>query len=172
MGGIGIRQQTCCILGNRLLPRGQADEIAARLEEKILKLRDLGVTRFFTGGGLGFDTLAAQVVLRVRDAHPDISLVLVLPCRDQAAKWPAAAVATYEHIKTLAAEIIYTAETTSRGHILKRNRYMVDESDYVLTHLSKTSGRTAQTIRYAEKTDHVVINVAKGHEENAGGNSF
>lgn len=99
-------------------------------------------------------------MLRVRETHPDVSLALVLPCRDQAAKWPAAAVDTYESIKSRASEIIYTAETTSRGHILKRNRYMVDESDYVLTHLSKTSGRTAQTIRYAEKTDHIVINVA------------
>jgi len=99
-------------------------------------------------------------VLRVRETHPDVGLTLVLPCRDQAAKWPASAVAVYEEIKSRASEIIYTSETTSRGHILKRNRYMVDNSDYVLTHLSKTSGRTAQTIRYAEKTDHVVINVA------------
>lgn len=170
---MGIRQQTCCILGNRLVPRGQTEEIALRLEEKILKLHSLGVVRFFTGGGLGFDTLAAQVVLRVRAAHPDIRFILVLPCRDQAAKWPASAVATYEEIKALADEIIYTAEVTSRGHILKRNRYMVDNSDYILTHLSKTSGRTAQTIRYAEKTDHVVINVAKGHAgSDAGENSF
>lgn len=165
-----MRQQTCCILGNRLLPRGQADEIAARLEEKILKLASLGVTRFFTGGALGFETLAAQVVLRVRATHPEIKLALVLPCRDQAAKWPESAVATYESIKAQADEIIYTSETTSRGHILKRNRYMVDESDYCLTHLSKTSGRTAQTIRYAEKTDHVVINIAMGNE--AGGKTL
>lgn len=96
----------------------------------------------------------------MRDALPSVQLVLVLPCRDQAAKWPASAVATYESIKSQASEIIYTSETTSRGHILKRNRYMVDNSDYILTHLSKTSGRTAQTIRYAEKTDHVIINVA------------
>lgn len=119
------------------------------------------MVRFFTGGGLGFETLAAQVVLRARAANPAIRLVLVLPCRDQAAKWPPAAVALYESIKSQADEIIYTSEATSRGHILKRNRYMVDESDYCLTHLSKTSGRTAQTVRYAEKTDHVVINVAE-----------
>ena len=156
-----MRKHTCCIVGNRLLPRGQADEISARLEEKILKLVSFGVTRFFTGGGLGFDTLAAQTVLRVRAADPSVTLALVLPSRDQAAKWPAPAVETYESIKSQADEIIYTSETASRGHILKRNRFMVDESDYCLTHLTKASGRTAQTVRYAERTDHVVINVAR-----------
>lgn len=138
--------------------------MAARLEEMILKLSGLGVTRFFTGGGLGFDTLAAQVVLRVRASRPGIRLALVLPSRDQAAKWPLSAVETYESIKSQADEIIYTSETTSRGHILKRNRYMVDESDYCLAHLSKTSGRTAQAVQYAKKTDHVVINIAERGE--------
>ena len=150
-----------------MLPKGQADEIAARLVNRILKLASLGVVRFFTGGGLGFDTLAAQAVLRAREQNPVVRLPLVLPCRDQASKWPAHAVALYESIKAQADEVIYTSETSARGYLLKRNRYMVDESDYCLTHLSKTSGRTAQTVRYAEKTDHIVINIAgdgKGNE--------
>lgn len=121
----------------------------------------MGVVRFFTGGGLGFETLAARVVLRAREINPEIRLVLVLPSREQSAKWPTAAVELYEEIKSRADEIIYTSEAACRGDVLRRNRYMVDESDYCLTHLSKTSGRTAQTVRYAEKTDHVVINVAE-----------
>lgn len=127
----------------------------------ILKLASLGVVRFFTGGGLGFDTLAAQAVLTAREKNAAIRLALVLPCRDQAAKWPAAAVGLYESIKSRADEVIYTSDTACRGYLLKRNRYMVDESDYCLAHLSKTSGRTAQVVRYAEKTDHVVINIAE-----------
>lgn len=127
----------------------------------ILKLASMGVVRFFTGGALGFETLAAQVVLSAREKNAAIRLALVLPCRDQAAKWPVPAVTLYESIKSRADEVIYTSDTAARGYILKRNRYMVDESDYCLTYLTKTSGRTAQTVRYAEKTDHVVINVAE-----------
>ena len=156
-----MHRQTCCIVGNRLMPRGQADEIAARLEEKILKLADFGVTRFFTGGNVGFDTLAAQTVLRARAVNPSISLALVLPSRDQAAKWPAPAVALYEDIKARADEVIYTSDAPSRGHILKRNRFMVDHSDYCLTYMTKVCGRTFETVRYAEHTDHVVINIAQ-----------
>ena len=96
------------------------------------KLVSLGVTRFFTGGNLGFDTLAAQVVLRVREDHPEVRLALVLPSRDQADKWPQRAVETYEDIKSSSDEVIYTSETGGYGAILRRNRYMMDESDYCL----------------------------------------
>ena len=58
-----ITSKTCCIVGDRLLPRKQTQVLIDRLEAKILKLVSLGVNRLFTGGGLGFDTLAAQVVL-------------------------------------------------------------------------------------------------------------
>lgn len=155
-----IRQTTCGIVGNRLIPRGQADIIANRLEKRILKLTSLGVTRFFTGGNLGFDTMAAEVVLKVRDTHPEVRLALVLPGRDQADKWPKHAVETYESIKARSDEIIYTSETSGYGSILRRNRYMMDESDYCLCYLTKNSGRTAEVVRYAERTDHPVINIA------------
>ena len=152
-------------MGNRLLPRGQAEAIAARLERRVRKLVSLGVTRFFTGGNLGFDTLAAQVVLRVREDHPEVRLALVLPSRDQADKWPQRAVETYEDIKSRSDEVIYTSETGGYGAILRRNRYMMDESDYCLCYLTKTSGRTAELVRYAERTDHPVINIANDPDE-------
>lgn len=129
------------------------------------KLVSLGVTRFFTGGNLGFDTLAAQVVLRVREDHPEVRLALVLPSRDQADKWPQRAVETYEDIKSRSDEVIYTSETGGYGAILRRNRYMMDESDYCLCYLTKTSGRTAELVRYAERTDHPVINIANDPDE-------
>jgi len=100
-------------------------------------------------------------VLRARAANPAVRLVLVLPSRAQAAKWPAPAVEMYESIKAQADDVIYTSDEASRGHVLRRNRFMVDESDYCLTYLTKISGRTAQTVRYAERTDHVIINIAK-----------
>ncbi len=153
--------RTCCIIGNRLMPRGQAGMIAARIEEEIVKMHAQGVTRFMTGGGLGFETLAAQVVLQAREKHPGIRLVLALPSRDQAAKWPASSVAIYEGIKGQANEIVYTAETSGRGHLLKRNRYMVDQSEIVLAYLAKTTGRTVQTVKYAEKVGKEIVRISR-----------
>lgn len=154
-----ITQQSCCIVGDRLLPRRQTQEIADLLEQKILKLVSLGVTRFFTGGALGFDTFAAQVVLRLRDEHPEIRHILVLPSPEQSAKWPAPAVAVYESLKSRSNEVICTSDSASRGHIFKCYRFMIDSADYCLCYLAKASGYPAQAVRYAEKTDHVVIRI-------------
>lgn len=152
-------------MGNRLVPRGHAERIAECLEAKILKLASLGVTRFFTGGNVGFETLAAQVVLKAREEHPEIRLALVLPSKDQSEKWPANVVKIYEDIKEHSDEVIYTSESGGRGCLLRRNRYMMDESDYCLCYLIKSSGKTAELVRYAEKTDHPIINIAHELDE-------
>lgn len=39
-----------------------------------------GFKYFGTGGALGFDTIAAQAVLSVKETHPEVKLILVLPC--------------------------------------------------------------------------------------------
>ena len=34
-------------------------------------------------GALGFDTIAAQAVLSVKETYPEVKLILVLPCENQ-----------------------------------------------------------------------------------------
>ena len=65
--------------------------LKAVLAEQIAALTKLGVTGFFSGMALAVDTWAAQSVLALREEYPQIKLHCVLPCRDQDAKWSAAA---------------------------------------------------------------------------------
>lgn len=58
-----------------------------------------GVVNFVTGGALGFDTLAAQAVLELRQRYAHIKLQLILPCKNQTAKWRTADQIVYENIK-------------------------------------------------------------------------
>lgn len=48
-----------------------------------------GYRYFVADGALGFDTLAAQTVLNLKQQYPEIKLILVLLCKDQAARWSA-----------------------------------------------------------------------------------
>ena len=75
-----MREKTCCFTGHRHLPEDQKPEITARLENAIVSLIHSGYLYFGAGGALGFDTLAAQTVLRLRRSYPLIKLILVLPC--------------------------------------------------------------------------------------------
>ena len=82
-----MRDKTCCFTGHRQLPEKYKDEIASKLENTIKSLIHSGYRYFGAGGALGFDTLAAQTVLRLRKSYPQIKLILVLPCLSQADKW-------------------------------------------------------------------------------------
>ena len=66
---------------------------------------------------MGFDTLAAQMVLRLRERYPQIRLILVLPCRNQTRGWSQSGISTYKDIMRYADKVIYSAENYFRGCI-------------------------------------------------------
>ena len=145
-----MREETCCFTGHRQLPQSERPDIQKRLEEQVLKLIQQGVKYFGAGGALGFDTLAAQTVLQVKKAHPQIKLVLVLPCRDQARYWPQEHQMMYQSILDQADKTVYVSQTYYKGCMQKRNRYLVDCSAYCICYLTHTTGGTAYTVRYAK----------------------
>lgn len=154
-----MREKACCFTGHRSIPPEERRELARRLEETILRLYRRGVRYFGAGGALGFDTLAAQAVLRLREKCPDVKLMLVLPCLSQTKGWKPEDVAEYEQIKSQADEVVYTSQEYTRGCMHKRNRYLVDHSGICVCYLTKDSGGTAYTVRYARTHGLEIINL-------------
>lgn len=93
------KAQTCCFTGHRQIPEKDLAGVQARLEQTIIKLYGQGVIYYGAGGALGFDTLAAETVLRLRNSYPKLRLILVLPCKDQTRRWKAEDVSRYEDIR-------------------------------------------------------------------------
>ena len=155
-----MRSYTCCFTGHRQLPPEKQVEIAGRLERVIVSLYQRGIQYYGAGGARGFDCLAAQTVLRLRESYPDMKLILVLPCLTQTRGWPAADVAEYERIKAQADKVVYTAQDYSKGCMHKRNRHLVDNSSVCVCCLTRDSGGTAYTVDYAEKKGLAIINLA------------
>ena len=79
-----MRSQTCCFTGHRVIPNSEIEQLTNRLSLEIINLIKRGYRYFGSGGALGFDMLAAEVVLSLKATYPHINLILVLPCRDQA----------------------------------------------------------------------------------------
>ncbi len=123
-----------------------------------------GVTLYMTGGALGFDTLAAEAVLRKKATRPDIQLVLVVPCKNQSERWCTDDKKRYEHIKRLADKVICLAEQYYDGCMLIRNRYMVDQSVCCVCFLTEHKGGTFYTVNYARKKKVKVFNIAKSKD--------
>nr|WP_325232724.1 SLOG family protein [uncultured Oscillibacter sp.] len=155
-----MRKQTCCFTGHRTIPPGKRRELARRLEETVLRLYRRGVRYFGAGGALGFDTLAAQAVLSLREECPGIRLILVLPCPSQTKGWKPEDAAEYERIKSRADKVVYTSQEYTQGCMYKRNRHLVDHSGVCVCYLTKDSGGTAYTVRYARTHGLEIINLA------------
>ena len=94
-----MREKTCCFTGHRDLPVQAQKEITAKLEQIIISLIDRGIKFYGAGGTRGFDTIAVQIVLKLKNHYPNIKLILVLPCLTQTQGWRPKGVAEYERIK-------------------------------------------------------------------------
>jgi len=155
-----MREKTCCFTGHRELPTWGRWRLAARLEKTIVAQIEKGIRFFGAGGARGFDTLAAQTVLKLKKKYPSIKLILVLPCLTQTRGWPTGDVEEYERIKAQADKVVYTSQEYTKGCMFKRNRHLVDNSSVCICYKVKDSGGTAYTVNYAEKQGVEVINIA------------
>lgn len=151
--------KTCCFSGHREIPFDETIQIAERLEINIIKLIESGYRYFGTGGALGFDTMAAQTVLKLKKEFPHIRLILVLPCISQTKNWKNRDIKIYETIKSQADKVVYTSSEYYNGCMLKRNRHLVDNSSACICYLANNSGGTAYTVNYAYAKGLTVINI-------------
>ncbi len=156
-----MRSRTCCFSGHRNIPHCDLKKIANRTKEAIISSIHGGYCFFGAGGALGFDTLAAKAVLELKAQYPEIKLILVLPCKDQTARWSEKDTAEYERIKSGADKVVYTSEHYYNGCMQKRNRHLVDHSSLCICYLTSDTGGTAYTVDYARKVGCRVINLAE-----------
>lgn len=156
------RSLTCCFTGHRAFRPGELPHVRAALERHILTLHDeRGVRYFGAGGALGFDTLAAETVLRLRSAlRPDLRLILVLPCMDQAVRWPLSDQEKYAQIKLQADKVVVLARSYRTGIMHARNRHLVDHAGWCICYLYKSAGGTAYTVDYARRKGLAILNCA------------
>ena len=155
-----VRDYTCCFTGHRALPPEERGAIAYQLEQTVIMLIQAGIRFFGAGGARGFDTLAAQTILKLRRKYPHIKLILVLPCLSQTQGWRDEDIKVYESINTAADKVTYTSEKYTQGCMHKRNRHLVDHSSICVCYLTEDWGGTAYTVNYAKKQGLKVINLA------------
>lgn len=104
--------------------------------------------------------MAAKTVLELKQQYPQIRLILVLPCVDQIHGWKQYDIDEYERIKSLADKVVYTSRAYTSGCMHKRNRHLVDHSSLCICYLTRASGGTAYTVRYAASKNLKTINLA------------
>ena len=152
--------QTCCFTGHRNIPESQKKSLQKRLESELIQLIHQGTRYFGTGGALGFDTMVALSVLKLRENFPHIRLILVLPCKDQTKGWSEKDIKIYNQILQNADKVVYTSKYYYKGCMQKRNRHLIDNSQICICYLTDSKGGTAYTVDYAKQKRLQIINLA------------
>ena len=134
--------KSCFFIGHR-----DADErLLPRLELVVDRLiREEVVRYFYVGGYGGFDRLAAAAVRRMKQKHPDITLMLVLPYHP--AELPTEAPEGFDgtyHPDGL-------ESTPKRYAIVWANRIMVDTCDWLVCYVGHGAGNSRKLLEYAQR---------------------
>ena len=155
-----MRSQTCCFTGHRQLPSHAPPAIRAGLEREIRAFLHQGGQYFGSGGALGFDTLAAQTVLDLREEFPQIRLILVLACADQTKLWPREEAVRLGRIRAEADKTVILSPAYTPGCMQARNRHLARNSALCICYLNRRHGGTFHTVMCCEELGVRVVNLA------------
>ena len=162
-----INFKKCCFSGYRpskfpfALKKGNADfEVLYRnLTTTISALIEDDCRVFYTGMASGFDIIAAEVVLKFKEQQPDIKLLAVVPFEEQEKTYSNEWKSRYDAVLASCDEVIVLSREYHAGCYQNRNKYMVDNSDYVVTWYDGKQGGTRNTLNYAQKKLRYIVNV-------------
>ncbi len=148
----------CSFTGHRAIPDESVDKLRKTVSETVDGLIARGIKRFICGGALGFDTLAAQVILEKKKQN-DIFLEIAVPCKDQSRRWNKKDREEYERILSCADKTTVLFEKYVTGCMHFRDAYMVDNSDVLIAYYRGKTGGTQYTLLYAENRGIEIIYV-------------
>lgn len=152
-----IREETCCFTGHRpeKLPWGN-DESDPRCEHLKQRLRDVielayaeGKRHFICGMARGCDFYFAEAVISLRARKPDVTLEAAIPCSEQSSMWSGEHRQRWNRlVKACNRQTVLQGGYTS-DCMLRRNRYMVEQSSLVIAVYDGSDGGTRRTLEYA-----------------------
>lgn len=137
-------------------------QTSERVMDAIRYCYDNGARFFYAGGAVGFDTIAAEAVLRLKAEHTDIVLIIVVPFPEQDKYFNAENRSRYLNILKQADEVVTISNSFSNSAYLKRNDYMISHSCQLIAYWDEKSlGGTSYTIRKAHKKKLTIYNLFK-----------
>lgn len=160
--------ESCCFTGYRPqkfpfpIDRANAEylKFENKLTDAVFSVPSRHGVTFYTGMAMGFDLIAAETVLLYRRAKGEnIRLIGVIPFKGQSSSYPSEWRSRYNSVAAQTDELIFLEDVYSNGCYQRRNEYMVDRSDMVITWFDGAPGGTLNTIRYAKRRNKRIVNL-------------
>ncbi len=128
-----------------------AEKLKKALYETVLELINKGATEFLLGGYGEFDILCALVLKSLKQDFPYIKSTIVIPYINK----------KYNEDLYDDSEYPELEKVPPRLAILKRNEYMVDKADLLVSYVVYTHGGSFKTFKYAVKKKKEIVDLIK-----------
>lgn len=147
---------TCSFTGHRNV----GDDLDIALLDRVLeKLIKSGARRFLFGAALGFDIIAAERVLRLKNKYNNLILCACIPFVGQSGRYPESYKERYNKIVGACDEKVILSDGYYNGCMHVRNRYLVDNCDVLVCYFRDKRGGTGYTVDYAKKCGKKIIEI-------------
>lgn len=157
----------CSFTGHRDIPERHKGAIAPLVARAIDYAYREGCRDFYAGGALGFDTVAEREVLAFRLSHPDVRLILLLPCPDQDRAWGGAARDRFRYVLSQADEVRYVCEAYTKTCMRARNERLAELGDLLIAYVGRDRSGSSQTLNMAMRLGKRVYNLYPTLERDA-----
>lgn len=146
--------------GHRFIPYQKMEVIRDALAKAVREHYYKGIRNFNCGMAIGFDLLAAEVVLSLKEKLTDLRLTAVVPYPHQYEKWTGKDKDRYRHLLDKSDTVIVLSRNYYKGCLLRRNDYMLSHCKGVIAYYDGTpKGGTYYTIRKARQMRLPVLNL-------------
>ena len=135
--------------GHRSIYYQDREVIKKRLFEELENLIKQGATEFLLGGYGSFDILCAHIVDALKLKYPHIKSILVIPYLNR----------EYDTRLYDCTEYPPIEKTPLKFAISRRNEYMVNKADVVISYVDHSWGGAATTLDYARRKKKHIISV-------------
>ena len=142
-----MKEQSCTFFGHRDCP----DEVKGRLRKAVEAMIAQGVTHFYVGKEGRFDAAVRMVLRDIQKKYPHIRYEIVLAYLPQGEQ-------SQTDTNTLFPEKLATVPR--RFAISRRNEWMLQQSEFVVTYVTYSWGNAARWEQQARKQGKTVVALA------------
>lgn len=123
----------------------EKSELQSVIEESIKN----GATEFWLGGYGSFDLMCAHILQKIRQRHGNFKIILVIPYMDRQYDMELYDYSIYPPIEHI----------PLRFAISERNKWMVANSDLLISGVRYNYGGASKTLSYAKRLNKKIISV-------------
>lgn len=147
--------------GHRTIRPEHLERLRTALAPAIVELYEKGCRDFYCGMAMGFDLLAAEVVIELKAICPQLRLIAAIPFHHQDRFYSETDKTRYQNALAATDERIILTTRYDRNAYRIRNAFMIEHAAHVIAYFdaSLLYTGTGQTMRMAERKGCSIANL-------------